>query len=181
MDLRYNLDERSRLTLASKCYPQKRIRLNLTSKYISPKRTSRKPDPKHILDQRPRLILNPKCTSPKHTSRIFAPKHIPDKCPRLTLTSKHTPSKRTPRIFALKHYPQKRTRQTLTLKCYPNERTRLNLDKKGNCRVRAPELFREFRAASIFAHPMLGRRAFPSFVVCLKWAEVYGLRRGRAA
>ena len=104
-----------------------------------------------------------------------------DERTHLTLTSKHTSSKRTPRIFALKHYPQKRTRQTLTLKCYPNERTRLNLDKKGNRRVRVPELFREFRAASIFAHSTLGRRAFPSFVVCLKWAEVYGLRRGRAA
>ena len=75
----------------------------------------------------------------------------------------------------------KRYRPILASKSYPDKRTRLNLDKKGNRRVRAPELFREFRAASIFAHPTLGRRAFPSFVVCLKWAEVYGLRRGRAA
>ena len=132
---------------------------------------------------------------PKRTPRIFALKSYPDERPRLNLTSKHTLSKRTPRIFASKSYPEKRspltlapkhispkrTPQTLTLKRDPDKRSRLNLDKKGYCRVRAPELFREFRAASIFAHPTLGRRAFPSFVVCLKWAEVYGLRRGRAA
>ena len=99
----------------------------------------------------------------------------------VNLIPKSNPEKRTRQNLTLKHYPEKRTRQTLTLKCYPNERTRLNLDKKGNRRVRVPELFREFRAASIFAHSTLGRRAFPSFVVCLKWAEVYGLRRGRAA
>ena len=80
-----------------------------------------------------------------------------------------------------KSYPEKRSHLTLASKQSLSKRTRLNLDKEGNRRVRAPELFREFRAASIFAHPTLGRRAFPSFVVCLKWAEVYGLRRGRAA
>jgi len=136
------------------------------------------------------------------------PKSNPEKRTGLILASKQTLSKHTPRIFALKSYPDKRTSRNLTRtlsrkasppnpylkihllktyltnltpKCYPDERTRLNLDKKGNRWVRAPELFREFRAASIFAHPTLGRRAFPSFVVCLKWAEVYGLRRGRAA
>ena len=67
MDLRYNLDERSRLTLASKCYPQKRIRLNLTSKH----------------------------TFSKRTPRIFAPKHIPDKCSRLNLAPKYTSPKCT--------------------------------------------------------------------------------------
>lgn len=91
------------------------------------------------------------------------------------------PLKTYPTNLCPKIHLSKRTRQTLTLKCYPDERTRINLDKEGNRRVRVPELFREFRAASIFAHPTLGRRAFPSFVVCLKWAEVYGLRRERAA
>ena len=181
------------VNLIPKSYPEKRPHLTLNQKHTSSKHTPRIFAPKSdldkryrpilasksYLDQRPRLILNPKCTSPKHTSRIFAPKHIPDKCPRLTLTSKHTPSKRTPRIFAPKSYPDKRTHLTFN----PNspKQTSRNLDKKGNRRVRAPELFREFRAASIFAHPTLGRRAFPSFVVCLKWAEVSGLRRGRAA
>ena len=90
-----------------------------------------------------------------------------------------------PKTFPTNPYLKKLSRKTyltnLTPKCYPDERTRLNLDKGGNRRVRAPELFREFRAASIFAHPTLGRGAFPSFVVCLKWAEVSGLRHGRAA
>lgn len=122
-------------------------------------------------------------------------KSYPEKCTRPNLNPKHISPKRTPRIFASKSYPEKRTRQNLTLKHYPEKRSHLtltpkhtlskhtsrNLDKKGNRRVRVPELFREFRAASIFAHPTLGRRAFPSFVVCLKWAEVSGLRRGRAA
>ena len=122
-------------------------------------------------------------------------KCYPEKRPRLTLNPKHTPSKLIPRIFASKSYPDKRSRLNLTLKRYPEKRPHLtlnpkrispkhtsrNLDKERNRRVRAPELFREFRAASIFAHPTLGRRAFPSFVVCLKWAEVSGLRHGRAA
>ena len=98
----------------------------------------------------------------------------------VNLIPKSNPEKRTRLNLTLKHYPEKRSHLTLTPKCDPDERTRLNLDKEGNRRVRAPELFREFRAASIFAHPTLGRRAFPSFVVCLKWAEVSGLRRGRA-
>ena len=118
-------------------------------------------------EKRFHLTFDPKRISPKHTPRIFALKHYPEKRTRLILTPKHT--------------SPKRTCLTLDSKSYPDERTRLNLDKKGNRRVRAPELFREFRAASIFAHPTLGRRAFPSFVVCLKWAEVSGLRRGRAA
>ena len=123
------------------------------------------------------------------------PKSNPEKRTRENLTLKHYPEKRTCQNLTLKHYPEKRTRQNLTLKHYPGKRSHLTLtpkrispkhtsrilDKKGNRRVRAPELFREFRAASIFAHPTLGRRAFPSFVVCLKWAEVSGLRRGRAA
>ena len=132
---------------------------------------------------------------PKHTTRIFAPKSdldkryrpilasksYPDQRTRPNLTSKHTLSKRSPLTLTSKHYPEKRTYLTFNPKYTSPKRPRLNLDKKGNRRVRAPELFREFRAASIFAHPTLGRRAFPSFVVCLKWAEVYGLRRGRAA
>ena len=107
----------------------------------------------------------------KHTPRIFALKSYPDKRTHLTLTPKRISPKRTPRIFASKSYPEKRTRQNLTLKSYPDKRSRQtlnpkrispkhtsrNLDKEGNRRVRAPELFREFRAASIFAHPTLGR------------------------
>ena len=174
-----DLDKRYRPILASKSYLDQRPRLILNPKCTSPKHTSRIFAPKHIPDKCPRLTLTSKHTPSKRTPRIFAPKHIPDKCPRLTLTSKHTPSKRTPRIFAPKSYPDKRTHLTFN----PNspKHTSRNLDKKGNRRVRAPELFREFRAASIFAHPTLGRGAFPSFVVCLKWAEVSGLRRGRAA
>ena len=151
--------------------------------------------PKSNPEKHPHLTFNPKCTSSKRTSRIFALKSDPEKRPHLNLNPKRISPKRTPRIFAPKCYldkryrptlssksnPEKRTCLTLDPKCYPDERTRLNLDKEGNRRVRVPELFREFRAASIFAHPTLGRRAFPSFVVCLKWAEVYGLRRGRAA
>lgn len=148
-----NHEKRTSLILASKQSLSKHSPLTLAPKHSLSKRTSRKPDPKHILDQRPHLTFNPKCTSPKHTPRIFAPKSYLDKRSRLTLTPKRISPKHTSR----------------------------NLDKKGNRRVRAPELFREFRAASIFAHPTLGRRAFPSFVVCLKWAEVSGLRHGRAA
>ena len=118
---------------------------------------------------------------PKMYPVNLIPKSNPEKRTGLILASKQSLSKRTPLTLAPKHISPKRTPQNLTPKCYLDERTRLNLDKKGNRRVRAPELFREFRAASIFAHPTLGRRAFPSFVVCLKWAEVYGLRRGRAA
>ena len=99
----------------------------------------------------------------------------------VNLIPKSNPEKRTRQNLTLKRYPEKRSHLTLASKQSLSKRTRLNLDKKGNRRVRAPELFREFRAASIFAHPTLGRRAFPSFVVCLKWAEVSGLRRGRAA
>ena len=118
-------------------------------------------------EKRPHLTFTPKRTSPKRTPRIFAPKSNPEKRTRENLT--------------LKHYPEKRSRLTLASKSISPKHTSRNLDKEGNRRVRAPELFREFRAASIFAHPTLGRRAFPSFVVCLKWAEVSGLRHGRAA
>ena len=99
----------------------------------------------------------------------------------VNLIPKSNPEKRIRQNLTLKHYPEKHFHLTLASKRTLSKRTRLNLDKKGNRRVRAPGLFREFRTASIFAHPTLGRRAFPSFVVCLKWAEVSGLRRGRAA
>ncbi len=99
----------------------------------------------------------------------------------VNLIPKSNPEKRTRQNLTLKSYLDKRSRLTLTPKRISPKHTSRNLDKKGNRRVRAPELFREFRAASIFAHPTLGRRAFPSFVVCLKWAEVSGLRHGRAA
>ena len=82
----------------------------------------------------------------------------------VNLIPKSNPEKRTPRIFALKSYLEKRTRPNLTPKRISPKRTRLNLDKEGNRRVRAPELFREFRAASIFAHPTLGQGDFS--VVC---------------
>ena len=106
--------------------------------------------------------------------------HLPKMYP-VNLIPKSNPEKRTRQNLTLKHYPEKRSHLTLTPKRISPKHTSRNLDKKGNRRVRAPELFREFRAASIFAHPTLGRRAFPSFVVCLKWAEVSGLRHGRAA
>lgn len=106
--------------------------------------------------------------------------HFPKMYP-VNLIPKSYPEKRTRQNLTLKRYPEKRSHLTLASKQSLSKRTRLNLDKEGNRRVRAPELFREFRAASIFAHPTLGRRAFPSFVVCLKWAEVSGLRHGRAA
>ena len=123
------------------------------------------------------------------------PKSNPEKRTRQNLTLKHYPEKRTPQNLTKKAIPKNVPAKTLTQNTSPEKRSHLtltpkrispkhtsrNLDKKGNRRVRAPELFREFRAASIFAHPTLGRRAFPSFVVCLKWAEVSGLRRGRAA
>ncbi len=92
------------------------------------------------------------------------------------LSRKASPPNPYLKIHLLKTYLTNLTPKRISLK-----HTSRILDKKGNRRVRAPELFREFRAASIFAHPTLGRRAFPSFVVCLKWAEVSGLRRGRAA
>ncbi len=106
--------------------------------------------------------------------------HLPKMYP-VNLIPKSNPEKRTRLNLTLKHYPEKRSRQTLNPKHTLSKHTSRNLDKEGNRRVRAPELFREFRAASIFAHPTLGRRAFPSFVACLKRAEVYGLRHGRAA
>ena len=125
--------------------------------------------------------LIPKSNPEKRARPTLAPKSYPEKRPRLTINPKLTSPKCTPRIFAPKSNPEKRSHLTLTPKRISPKHTSQNLDKKGNRRVKAPELFREFRAASIFAHPTLGRRAFPSFVVCLKWAEVYGLRRGRAA
>ena len=125
--------------------------------------------------------LIPKSNPEKRTRQNLTLKHYPDKRSRLTLASKSNPEKRTRQNLTLKHYPKKRSHLTLTPKRISPKHTSRNLDKKRNRRVRAPGLFREFRTASIFAHPTLGRRAFPSFVVCLKWAEVSGLRRGRAA
>ena len=84
-------------------------------------------------------------------------RYNPEKCTHLTLISKHTLSKRTSQNLTLKHYPEKRSHLTLNPKHTPPKHTSRNLDKKGNRRVRAPELFREFRAASIFAHPTLGQ------------------------
>ena len=74
----------------------------------------------------------------------------------VNLIPKSNPEKRTRQNLTLKHYLEKRSHLTLASKQSLSKRTRLNLDKKGNRRVRAPELFREFRAASIFAHPTLG-------------------------
>ena len=75
----------------------------------------------------------------------------------VNLIPKSNPEKRTRQNLTLRRYPEKRSRLTLTPKHISPKHTSRNLDKKGNRRVRAPELFREFRAASIFAHPTLGR------------------------
>ena len=137
--------------------------------------------PKSNPEKRTHQNLIPKHTLSKRTSRNLTKKAILKNIPHESLPPKAIPQKRTRQNLTLKHYPEKRSHLTLTPKRISPKHTSRNLDKKGNRRVRAPELFREFRAASIFAHPTLGRRAFPSFVVCLKWAEVSGLRRGRAA
>ena len=121
-------------------------------------------------EKHPHLTLTSKHTLPKRSPRIFAPKHIPDERPRLTPSSKHTLSKRTSRnltrtLSRKTHppnpYPKTHLPKTYLTNLNPkhtlSKRTHLNLDKEGNRRVRAPELFREFRAASIFAHPTLGR------------------------
>ena len=89
--------------------------------------------------------------------------HFPKMYP-VNLIPKSYPEKRTRQNLTLKRYPEKRSHLTLASKQSLSKRTRLNLDKEGNRRVRAPELFREFRAASIFAHPTLGRGDFS--VVC---------------
>ena len=209
MDLRYNppkayppnpypkthLPKMYPVNLIPKSNPEKRSRLILTSKQSLSKHSPPNPFPKsnpekrtrqnltlkHYPEKRSHLTLNPKCTSPKHTPRIFAPKsNLPKTYPPNPYPKTHLP-KMYPVNLIPKSYPEKRSHLTLTPKRISPKHTSRNLDKKGNRRVRAPELFREFRAASIFAHPTLGRRAFPSFVVCLKWAEVSGLRRGRAA
>ena len=114
---------------ALKSYPEKRTRQNLTLKHYPEKRTSRNLTKKAILKNIPHESLPPKAI----------------------------PQKRTRQNLTLKHYPEKRSHQTLTPKRISPKHTSRNLDKEGNRRVRAPELFREFRAASIFAHPTLGR------------------------
>ena len=117
--------------------------VNLIPKSNPEKRTHQNLIPKHTLSKRTHQNLDPRQALSKHTPRIFALKSYPDKRSRLNLT--------------LKHYPEKRTRQNLTPKRISPKHTSRNLDKNGNRRVRAPELFREFRAASIFAHPTLGQ------------------------
>ena len=152
-------------------------------------------DLRYNLEKRPHLTLNPKLTLPKTfppnpclkklSRETFPPNpypktHLPKMYP-VNLIPKSNPEKRTRQNLTLKHYLEKRSHLTLTPKRISPKHTSRNLDKKGNRRVRAPELFREFRAASIFAHPTLGRGDLSVVCGVLKWAEVSGLRRGRAA